>query len=427
MNKFNFKTRLTSTDSNNNFKIRRTLERLREGLFDPLGVQLLTTGGEKLNQILNDSAKKLDHGQSCHLCICGAYGQGKSHALNYLKHQAVDQNLVVSYINLDPVQVCFHHFNVVYQSLMENLCFPDTKDSFIQVWKNRSEKWLTLPENKDKTLQDLIPETIPHKFQCILTAMAQKTMEVPPKKRKLKKHARFKPGSFSWVLKNALLGRNIPAWRLNTVFKYRQVDFYKNKSLVCKKPHEYLDMVQGMGILFKNIGYKGWMLLFDEGESIAQNNIICRSKSYRLLDKIFYPEVKKNNLFSVLAFTNDFFSRLEYETYDRTKPRKKHKTNENKHNGSLDNQIFYFDKNYHDDWKNIQKLRLYDILPKEWEVLIHRIVILHGIAYKWKPSLNLMQTKISRELSNYKTAETRLKFKITINILDIEQQKLQFS
>lgn len=419
MNDTNFTTLLTSTDTSNNFKIRRTLERLREGLFDPHGVQLLTTGAKKLDQIFNGAVNKLDREQTCHLCVCGAYGQGKSHTLNYLEQQALTQNFVVSYINLDPVQVCFHNFDVVYRSLMENLCFPDTKDSFIKVWKTRAKKWLELPENHDKTLKDLIPETIPHKFQCVLTAMAQKNMAIPEKKRKFKKYARFQPGSFSWILKNAVLGKTIPAWRLNSVLKYRQVDFYKNRSLVCKRPDEYLDLVHGMGELFKRIGYKGWMVLFDEGESIAQNNIISRTKSYRLLDKIFYPETRSSGLFPVFAFTNDFFSRLEYEAYDRLKPQK--------NNGSLNNKIFYFDKNYHEKWENIQRLKLNDLCSKEWETLIKRLVIIHGLAYKWKPSLDLMQTKIKRELLKCKTAETRLKFKISVTVLDMEQQKLQFS
>jgi len=424
MNDTNFTTLLNSTDTRNNFKIRRTLERLREGLFDPHGVQLLTTGTRKLDQVFNGAVKKIDLEQTCHLCVCGAYGQGKSHTLNYLEQQALNQNFVVSYINLDPVQVRFHNFDVVYRSLMENLCFPDTKDSFIKVWKTRAKKWLELPENCDKTLKDLIPATIPHKFQCVLTAMAQKNMAIQEKKRKFKKYARFQPGSFSWILKNALLGKTIPAWRLNSVLKYRQVDFYKTRSLVCKRPGEYLDLIHGMGEFFKKIGYKGWMVLFDEGESIAQNNIISRSKSYKLLDKLFYPETRGSGLFPVFAFTNDFFSRLEYEVYDKLKPQKK---NGSLNNGSLNNKIFYFDKNYHEKWKNIQKLKLNDLCSKEWETLIMRLIIIHGLAYNWKPSMDLMQTKINRELLKYKTAETRLKFKISVTALDMEQQKIQFS
>ncbi len=466
MNNHSSQAVLTKSNSNgssnkfNNFQIRRTLERLREGLFDSFGVQLLTTNEEKLDQIfhqtfiknsvpdlasnMESTAEKTnttttnDKTKSTHLCVCGAYGQGKSHTLNYIEQQALNQNFVVSYINLDPVQVCFHNFNIVYRSLMENLSFPDQQTSFANMWKNKAKQWLSLPENKNKTLKNLIPEIIPHKFQCILTAMAQNNMAIGLKKRKLKKHARFQPGSFPWILKNALLGKNIPAWRLSSVFKYREVDFYKNKSLVCKKSDDYLDMVLGMGKLFKKIGYRGWVVLFDEGESIVQNNIICRSKSYKLLDKIFFPEIKpgirSDGLFPVFAFTNDFFAQLEYEDYKRVKPpKKKYKNRDNKNSNSLhaqssnnlDKQNLYFDKNYHGEWKDIQKLRLHGLSSKEWKTLIQRLVTIHGLAYNWKPSMDLMQNKINQELQKHTTAETRLKFKLTVNILDMEQQKLQ--
>ncbi len=432
-----FVAKLTAGSKSNNFKIRRTLERLREGLFDPFGVQLLTTGEEELARAfaqlfnkdfnkdftkkLNGTVKESNTKKPCHLIVCGSYGQGKSHTLNYIEQQALDQNFVVSYINLDPVQVCFHNFNIVYRSLMENLSFPDTKDTFVHVWKNRAGKWLGLPENSNKTLKDLIPKIIPHKFQCVLTAMAQKNMPIPRKKRKFKKYARFQPNSFPWILKNALLGKNIPAWRLSSVFKYRQVDFYQDKSLVCKKSDEYLDMVQGMARLFQNIGYRGWVVLFDEGESIIQNNIISRAKSYKLLDKILYPKINKEALFPVFAFTNDFFSKVEYEEYDRLMPPKRCK-GKKQDQKNLKNKDFYFDKNYHNEWKNIQKLKLHDLASQERETLIQRLVIIHGLAYGWKPSMDSMINKIKKELQKYKSDETRLTLKLIVNTLDIEHQ-----
>ena len=141
---------------------------------------------------------------------------------------------------------------------------------------------------------------------------------------------------------------------------------------------------------------------------------------------MFYPDTRQDGLFPVFAFTNDFFAQLEYEDYERIKPKRNYKNRDNNH---LDNQNqnFYFDKNYHDEWKNIQKLRLHGLSSKEWETLIQRLVIIHGLAYNWEPTMDLMQNKINQELLKYATAETRLKFKITINILDMEQQKLQFA
>ena len=131
-----------------NFHLRRAVERLREGLFDPLGVQWLTSGEEKLNQLFDRGIAALDRGTPHHLCICGAYGQGKSHSLTYLKQRALENNFVVSYINLDPRQIPFHDFKAVYRALMEGMVVPNGGTSLAKVWKESSAQWLARPENK---------------------------------------------------------------------------------------------------------------------------------------------------------------------------------------------------------------------------------------------------------------------------------------
>ncbi len=116
-----FNAQLNSAD---NFHLRRAVERLREGLFDPLGVQCLTAGEEKLNQMFDQGTAALDKGRPHHLCVCGAYGQGKSHSLTYLKQRALAHNFVVSYINLDPRQVPFHNFKAVYPGSAHRRIYP---------------------------------------------------------------------------------------------------------------------------------------------------------------------------------------------------------------------------------------------------------------------------------------------------------------
>ncbi|RLB93887.1 MAG: hypothetical protein DRH26_02730 [Deltaproteobacteria bacterium] len=399
-----------------NFELRRAVERLREGLFDPLGVQLLTTGRAKLDKAFYSGVQDLDNDKPSHLCICGAYGQGKSHSLNYIKQNALAQNFVVSYVNLDPRQVPFHDFKDVYRALMAGMEFPNKKNSFVNVWKTFARQWLALSENRYKTLRDLIPEQIPHRFKSILAAMAQKNISIPPKKRKLKKHAGFKPREFSWILKNALMGKNIPAWRLSSVFYYRQVSFYKESSLICRNQDQYLAMVQGMAELLQKIGFKGWLLLFDEGESIVQTRITCRSKSYGLLNKIFYPETKKPGFYPVFAFTNDFFTFLADEAYDRVKIKK------NAKNGTPPMQIPYFSKNYSNAWKNVNIHTLHDLSSKEWEALVNKLIFVHGAAYGWNPPVALMESQMNLALSGLPGVEARLKFKSLVNHLDLEQQ-----
>ncbi|MGD9825218.1 hypothetical protein [Desulfobacter sp.] len=82
-----------------NFYLRRAVERIREGLFHPLGVQWLTSGEEKLNQLFNRGAA------------------------------ALENNFVVSYINLNPRQIPFHDFKEVYRALMGAMVFPNAETS----------------------------------------------------------------------------------------------------------------------------------------------------------------------------------------------------------------------------------------------------------------------------------------------------------
>jgi hypothetical protein len=413
MGDLEFQSLVHTTD---NFELRRAVERLREGLFDSLGVRLLTTGQAKLTAAFDKGVKAIDAKTPSHLCVCGAYGQGKSHSLNYIKQQALAQDFVVSYVNLDPRQVPFHDFKGVYRALMKAMEFPHGQQpSFANVWKTRVAEWMALPENQGKTCSDLVPKEIPHRFRAVLTAMAQKNIVIPPKKRALKKHAEFKPREFSWILKNALLGKNIPVGRLGSVLRYRQVPFYKDHSLVCRGQEPYLAMVQGMANLFRKIGFKGWLILFDEGESIVQSRITSRSKSYEILHEIFHPKTNPRGFYPVFAFTPDFFAHLEDETYDRVKIRK------NTKNGTYP-PIPYFQQNYSRAWEHIHIHTLQDLALEEWNILVHKLIQLHANAYSWTPSADVLKKEMIRQLVKLTGVEARLKLKFLVNHLDIAQQ-----
>ncbi len=411
-----FCAQLNSTE---NFHLRRAVERLREGLFDPLGVQWLTSGEEKLNQLFDQGTAALDKGNSHHLCICGAYGQGKSHSLTYLKQRALENNFVVSYINLDPRQIPFHDFKEVFRALMGAMVFPNGETGLANVWQQSAALWLARPESKDKAINDFIPGDMPHRFRAILAAMASKNMEIPAGKRNLKKHARFQPRSFSWTLKNALMGKEIPVHKLSAIFHYREVPFYKDHSLTCRDPKSYLAMVKGLARLFREMGYGGWVVLFDEGESIGQTRITSRSKSYDFLHEIFCPDTPAPGFFPVFAFTHDFFTLVEAEPWDRTRrPGGRRKTDQPAE------EIPCFARNFHKAWKGINIHMLQDLSPGEWETLSGKLEILHSRAYGWKPKTADLSREMMQVLSQNKGAESRMKLRLLVNHLDLEQQKV---
>jgi hypothetical protein len=370
------------------FSLRRAVERLRNGLFDPVAVNQLTVEEDRIKKIFSKGLKALERGKSDHLCICGSYGQGKSHTITYLNQLALSQGYATSVVQLDLREVPFHQFSTVYQSIMEKLSLPDSK-KFTNMWKNWAEK---------DSLRLL--DTMPHRFRMILTAMLCKNKRLSPKESSLKKHQDYRPREYGYWLEKALMGYNIPVARLKSVFKYREVEGYQEQSLICLGNDPYVQMVQSLGGVLREMGYKGLLLFFDEAESIAQGRLGHRAKSYHVLDQFFQ---NNDSVFPVFAFTDDFFDKANHESYDD------------------DRKIF--PKNYAEAWMDLNILRLQDFSSQGWESLLDRLMQLYSQAYQIDLPLHL-KGSLQSLLDRLEVQETRFKLKALVNKLDIETQQV---
>lgn len=389
------------------FRLRRAVERLREGLFDPIAVRLLTVHESRLNQTIDRDFQKLDHNQATHLCICGAYGQGKSHSLNYIQDRSLRENFVTSLINVDPREIPFHDMRRVYHALVASMRFPDTDASLAAQW--RAWAYRLSREDFEGQVAPLLHREMPHLFRSVLTAMAQKTVSLSKRQRGTKKHASYRPREFPYLLSRALAGDVVPVYRLRHALKYRQVDFYKDASLTCKDAEPYLQMIRGLGRLFQTMGYRGWVLLFDEGESISQVRVTSRSRSYQILDQMLFSVVPSASIYPVFAFTDDFFHKVDEEEYDRVRIRN-------------EEEIPYFKKNYARAWTNLKRYLLHDLSAKEWHALIEKLMHLHARAYRWHPPEADVRREMARRLSHMQGQETRYRLKGLVDELDLAHQ-----
>lgn len=393
-----------------NFTLRRAVERLREGIFDPFAVRLLTAREDKLVRAFDRGLSSPEDNFSPHLCVTGDYGQGKSHSLAYLQEKALEDGFATSMINLDPREVPFHDFRQVYRALLARIRFPDHEGTFFSRWKSWSKDFASRSKDNGNRVPATLPDEMPHFFKAMLTAAANKSIPLSDKKKALKKHRQYRPREFPFLLKRALSGTVVPVYRLRNVCKYRSVDFYKDSPLKCTNPHDYLTQIFCMADLFKQMGYKGWVVLFDEGESISQARITGRSKSYQTLHRIFLNGSAVTGLYPVFAFTDDFFFRLKEEDYDRIRVTKK-------------GESPYFDMNYAHAWKNLNVHRLHDLSGKEWDELIRKLFLLHTKAYTWVPENGRIQEKMETVLARTANRETRLRMQSLVNQLDMAHQE----
>lgn len=394
-------------ENSDNFTLRRAVERLRDGLFDPFAVQWLTAREAQLNKAFDHGARQLSQNQSPHLCICGSYGQGKSHSLNYIRERALAQGFVTSQINLDPREIPFHDFRQVYRALISQIRFPGSDDTLVKCW----QKWAGEHEqkvNQENGMEpsECIPESMPHFFKSVLTALAQENIPLSRKQKRLKKNVTFRPREFPWLLANALKGESLPVFRLRHALKYRQVSFYKEASLVCKGWQPYFQAVAGLGKMFQNMGFKGWVLLFDEGESIGQRPVNIRRKSYMILDHYFSQTAPPSGIYPIFAFTDDFFVQVRSEDYERVYIKQ-------------EQELPYFAKNYGQAWRHVNLLHLHDLAAKDWQNLTAKLIRLHAGAYGWEPPAKEIVETMAGVLKATAGQETRLKIKALVEQLDL--------
>ncbi len=402
---------IENLDAAGNFKLRRAVERLREGLFDPLGVRLLTAHETQLNKTFDSGVRLLDENRSPHLCLCGSYGQGKSHSLTYLKQQALKQGFVTSQIDLDPREIPFHDFRQVYRALLSQISFPDNSLSLVKWWK----KWALEQKIVEKCTPGdrlkIIPQSMPHLFKAVLTALTRENMVLSQRQKALKRHSNFRPREFPWLLANALNGNPLSMPRLRQALRYREVSFYKEASLTCKGWEPYFQMVCSLAEMFRNAGFKGWVLLFDEGESIVQRGVNIRRKSYAVLNRLLFPDSPHPGLYPIFAFTDDFFMQVQREDYARI---------------GLRNQpeAPYFATNYAEAWQSLTLYRLNDLSASKWTTITEKLIYLHAKAYNWQPSESEIRGKTAKILTDTRGQEARFKIKALIRQLDLDQQKI---
>ncbi|MBF0286910.1 MAG: DUF2791 family P-loop domain-containing protein [SAR324 cluster bacterium] len=391
------------------FHLRHAIERLREGLFDPIAVRLLTAHEDKLDAVVERCFQKLEIGEQAHLCVCGSYGQGKSHSLTYIQQKALEANYVTSMVNLDLREVPLHDFRQIYRALLANIQFPEKDVSFAAQWKDWTQQEMHNRNDLPNGVVDLLPANIPHLFRSILVGIAQKNVSLSARQKKAKKYANFRPREFSYLLERALGGDVIPVNKLRNALKYRQVSFYREGSLASKGIDIYLQMISGLTKLFQQFGYRGWVLLFDEGESIAQVRISSRSRSYQILHRLFFQE-ELGKLFPVFAFTDDFFQCVQNENYERTYFRK-------------EEEIPYFPINYSEAWEDLNVYRLEDLSKKEWEGLIEKLAHLYASAYQQRSSPEAIFPQMMAQIVQLQGEETRYQLKALINQLDVIYQE----
>ena len=136
-----------------------------------------------------------------------------------------------------------------------------------------------------------------------------------------------------------------------------------------------------------------------------------RRKSYAILNRFFCPDEPLHGLYPVFAFTDDFFSTVKDEDYERVDTR-----------GETEQP--YFAENYAKAWRRLNIHDLQDLSAREWQTLAEKLIHVHGKAYDWQPESKELQKQLAAVLKETGAREARLKIKALVNQLDFVQQEI---
>jgi hypothetical protein len=153
------------------------------------------------------------------------------------------------------------------------------------------------------------------------------------------------------------------------------------------------------------MGYKGWVLLFDEAEAVAQVRRPSRARSYRLLHRLLYPEAPVPGFHPVFAFTPDFFQRLQEEEY----------------------HLPLFERDYAQAWRHLSIYHLRGLPLAAWQELCDTLITVHATAYGWPADRHRLLPMLTTHLQSLPLQDPRATLKALVDDLDHVQQQAFFA
>lgn len=261
---------------------REIIESLRHGNVPPMGVRAFYQANPVVEKALKEDLRYVAGGGSKAKYVSGRYGSGKSLSLSLARDLALEENFVVSDVVLDPKITPFHKLELVYQSIMKGLCIQvkgmlqsggQALFYVLSQWKEE------MAHGSRGSLDPVIVTELPS-FPALVDFLVDEQ-------------------NLRLYILNWLMGaRNVP-WTFKKQFRIKgDVD----------RPYA-ISLLSAFSKIICQMGLRGWVILFDEAESIMDlPTSDSRSFAYDLLRNIDENKFGLKSTYAVFAGTPEFFT-----------------------------------------------------------------------------------------------------------------------
>ena len=223
-------------------------------------------------------------GRSEGMIFTGRYGEGKTHLLNTVFNLASDSNMAVSLVSLgkeSPVDKPY----LLYQKLIANTFLPGARQpGFRQRLEELTQGSGVTGELLGYTARELETDKLYFLLRALIGTQDEDERSL---------FLADLEGSFATGAAIKRSFRRVTG---------KPAKFNQNFS---KRKHS-MDYFHFISHLFRQLGYDGWVLLFDEAELIGRMGKLTRAKSYRAMQDFLKPSLKLEGVFSLFAFSASF-------------------------------------------------------------------------------------------------------------------------
>ncbi|MBQ6590055.1 MAG: DUF2791 family P-loop domain-containing protein [Lachnospiraceae bacterium] len=267
------------------FNARHVIEALRSGVPSrAVGEYFSEARPAMLRRIQERMEAVRETGRSGGMIFTGRYGEGKTHLLNTAFNMASAENMVVSFVSLGketPVDKPY----LLYPKIVANTYLPGAAQ----------------PGFRQK-LEDL---TQGSSISGELLAYAAKELETDKLYFLLKAFLGTQEEDERYAFLADLEGDFTTGQTIKRSYRRITGSVAKFNQNFSKTKHGF-DYFCFLSHLFRQLGYAGWVLLFDEAELIGGMGKKARAKSYVEIQRFLRPSPKLEGVFALFAFSSSY-------------------------------------------------------------------------------------------------------------------------
>jgi Protein of unknown function (DUF2791). len=362
------------------YEERHMIEALRSGIpSKAIGHHFCEARADLLSNIIEQLDKVCEEGLSDAMIFSGKYGEGKTHLLNTVYTLAHARNMVVSVVSLSKETPLDKPY-LVYPKLISNTYLPGH-----------------LQPGFTQELDKLTPN-VPLTNDLLLYTATQ--LETDRLYYLLRSYVHTDDQEEQFLLRTDMEGDFVPNPMIKKMYRRifnEKVSF--NQNFV--KSRHTKDYIAFVSHLFRQLGYRGWVVLFDESELIGRLSKKARAKAYQTIASFLFPPKQLEATFSLFAFSSSYIEDViegkgEYQNLEELFP---------------EDQMPM--KAVLDAIVNAPQLK--PLTPREIQQILEKIVDFHGKAYDWKPDVDLKAMLAQVDRSGYLL---RSKIRTAIEYLD---------